>query len=84
MGETKQQSRRELEQLDVRVEANVNPLPNKWPSSEAWKQDGHAKGSGWVMEEWSWGKDREKAQKYNEEDWFSYSGGVIQSYPGGV
>ena len=33
--ETTQQPHRELEQLDVWVEANVNPLPSKWPSSEA-------------------------------------------------
>jgi len=44
VGETKQQSYRELKQLDMWVEANVNPLPHKWPSVEAWEEDGHAKG----------------------------------------
>jgi len=44
VGKTKQQSDRELEQLDVWVETNVNPLPNKWASSEAREEDEHAEG----------------------------------------
>jgi len=84
VGETEQQSGRELEQLDVWDEANVNPLPDKLSSSKAWEKGGHKEGSGLAMAEWGWGTDREKAEEYVGEDWFSYSGGVVQSYPGRI
>ena len=44
VGEDEQQPHRELEQLDVWVEENVNSLPNKWASSEVREEDGYAEG----------------------------------------